>query len=513
MPFQLNLDKIRFNQKEYTSDDTVLSIGSYPNMENDTLPINVLTGMDESKIYDFFENRVKEGGRSFFRQNMDYEIYRNNTRIVMGDFGTDWKLDTSTLFDFSSGNDLVHRSTHFDFIDHQNALSPDTVLPLATKVEETTGSILGFFGKADQLPKMTYHTYKSAEEKGLMTGNTMQAHFDTSDNSVHTVINEKYRDNFIGKENALVVHHLLGASKSKALQRGLPIYFTDQWQRKGYRYWTTRLYQSGNALTLAELLDNELVDIESPLIIDCLSASLTGFLLETWGKETFLKKYPDWIPSKKEIQNLENGWQQFLFHNAKTIKLEEKDAISMPYLKGFNFAHEGYGIYNGYVSRKATESIKKQVQMGSNALALMPYTFMRDSKKTEPFRFSDSANDENDESLVHSAFEAKKLGMFTVLKPQVWVGGGSWPGDIEMSNEADWKDFFDQYYRWIRHYAFLAEIHDMDALCLGVEFTKATLGHGDAWRDIIRKTRGLYHGKLTYAANWGAEFENIDFMV
>lgn len=513
MPFQLNLDKIRFNQKEYTSDDTVLSIGSYPNMENDTLPINVLTGMDESKIYDFFENRVKEGGRSFFRQNMDYEIYQNNTRIVMGDFGTDWKLDTSTLFDFSSGNDLVHRSTHFDFIDHQNALSPDTVLPLATKVEETTGSILGFFGKADQLPKMTYHTYKSAEEKGLMTGNTMQAHFDTSDNSVHTVINEKYRDNFIGKENALVVHHLLGASKSKALQRGLPIYFTDQWQRKGYRYWTTRLYQSGNALTLAELLDNELVDIESPLIIDCLSASLTGFLLETWGKETFLKKYPDWIPSKKEIQNLENGWQQFLFHNAKTIKLEEKDAISMPYLKGFNFAHEGYGIYNGYVSRKATESIKKQVQMGSNALALVPYTFMRDSKKTEPFRFSDSANDENDESLVHSAFEAKKLGMFTVLKPQVWVGGGSWPGDIEMSNEADWKDFFDQYYRWIRHYAFLAEIHDMDALCLGVEFTKATLGHGDAWRDIIRKTRGLYHGKLTYAANWGAEFENIDFMV
>ncbi|MBD0851820.1 glycoside hydrolase family 113 [Maribacter arenosus] len=293
--------------------------------------------------------------------------------------------------------------------------------------------------------------------------------------------------------------------------RGLPIYFTEQWQRKGYRYWTARLYKSGNALTLTELLDNEIVGIESPLVVDCLSASLTGFLLETWGKEIFLKKYPDWIPSKKEIRDLETGWQQFLFKNAKNVELGKKDDTSIPYLKGFNFAHEGHGIYNGYVSKKATESIKKQIQMGSNALALVPYTFMRDSKKPEPFRFSDSANDENDESLVHSAYEAKILGMFTVLKPQVWVGGGSWPGDIEMSNESDWKLFFDQYYRWIRHYAFLAEIHDMDALSLGVEFTKATLGHGDAWREIIRKTRGLYNGKITYAANWGTEFENIDF--
>ncbi|MBD0851821.1 hypothetical protein [Maribacter arenosus] len=215
IPFQLEVDKIRFNQKEYTSDNTVLSIGSYPNMENDTLPINVLTGMEESKIYDFFENKVKEGGRSFFRQNMDYEIYRNNTRIVMGDFGSDWKLDESTLFDFSSGNDLIHNSTHFDFIDHQNALSPEAVLSLATKIEETTNSILDFFGNNRQLPTMTYHTYKSAEEKGLMTGNTMQAHFDPIDNSVHTVINEKYTENFIEKENALAVYHLIGAEKQR----------------------------------------------------------------------------------------------------------------------------------------------------------------------------------------------------------------------------------------------------------------------------------------------------------
>ena len=135
---------------------------------------------------------------------------------------------------------------------------------------------------------------------------------------------------------------------------------------------------------------------------------------------------------------------------------------------------------------------------------------MRDRNKPASFRFSNSPNDENDESLVHSFYEAKKLGMFTMLKPQVWVSG-SWPGEIEMLNDTDWKNFFDTYYRWIRHYAFLAEIYEVDALCLGVELTKATLGHGDTWRAMIRKTRGLYNGKLTYAANWGKEFETIDF--
>ena len=511
IPFQLNPDKIRFNQKEYTSDDTVLSISSYPNMENDTLPISILTGMDESKIYDFFENRVHEGGRSFFRQNMDYEIYQNSTRIVMGDFGLDWKLDRSSLFDFSSENELVHSTAHFDFIDHQNTLRPEAVLPLATKIEARTNFILDFFGSAKKLPKLTYHTYKSAEEKGLMTGNTSQAHMDTLENSVHTVINEKYIDNFIEKENALLIYHLAGSSNTIALERGLPIFFTNQWQRKGYRYWSAHLFNSGNALSLAELLDNEIVGIESALIIDCISASLVDFLLKTWGKETFLQQYSNWVPSQKEIKNLEPQWQAYLKNHVVKTDFEKKEIAKLPYLKGFNFAHEGYGIYNGYVSKKATESIKKQNEMGGNALALVPYTFMRDSKKPEPFRFSDSANDENDESLVHSAYEAKKLGMFTVLKPQVWVGGGSWPGDIEMSNEMDWNKFFNYYYRWIRHYAFLAEIHQMDALCLGVEFTKATLGHGDQWRKMIQKTRGLYHGKITYAANWGTEFENVDF--
>jgi len=103
------------------------------------------------------------------------------------------------------------------------------------------------------------------------------------------------------------------------------------------------------------------------------------------------------------------------------------------------------------------------------------------------------------------------MGMSVLLKPHIWVGRGSWPGDIFMQNETDWQQFFKHYHRWILHYALLAEIHQIDMLCIGVELVKTSKSRDADWREIIRKIRGLYGGKLTYAANWGDEFEQIRF--
>ena len=100
--------------------------------------------------------------------------------------------------------------------------------------------------------------------------------------------------------------------------------------------------------------------------------------------------------------------------------------------------------------------------------------------------------------------------MMSLLKPQIFAGD-SWPGDVEMLNEKDWEAFFQYYHKWIRHYALLAEIHEMDALCVGVEFAKATLSREKDWRTLFSSLRGLYQGKMTYAANWGPEFEKVGF--
>ncbi len=510
IPVGLFDDRFVFNTKEYVDRNMLLSLDFYPNPKNDTLPISLLSGTDENQVFELFNKKVQEAGRSFYRQNMDYEIYQGATRVVMGDFDPEWKLDTSTYFDYSSGSAVLARTEHFDFIFHQNAITPEALAPLSQKVAQKRVEILGFLGIQRQLPKFTYNVYKSAEEKGLMVGNASQAHFDTLDHSVHTIINEQYLDNFIEKENALLTRLLLGPSKTSALEKGLPLYFTKQWQREGYRYWSARLFESGNALSLSELLTNASLDIESPLIADCMSASLVSFLLDFWGKTKFLKHYSAWLPSEREIKDLEPEWQNYLSKNAAVMPKKVRTITDLPYQKGFNFAHEGYSIYNGYAGRKATLALEKMKSIGSNAMAIVPYSYMRDKNQPMPFQFSENAGSENDEGVVHATFQAKKIGMMSLLKPQIFAGD-SWPGDVEMLNAKDWEAFFRYYHKWIRHYAFLAEIHEMDALCVGVEFAKATLSREKDWRNLFSSLRGLYQGKMTYAANWGAEFEKVGF--
>ena len=148
--------------------------------------------------------------------------------------------------------------------------------------------------------------------------------------------------------------------------------------------------------------------------------------------------------------------------------------------------------------------------MGANAVTIVPYSYIRNSGDTDPTYLSlnKGSGSENDQGVIHSAYEAKQLGMSTLLKPQVFVGRG-WSGDMEFKTEAQWQKFFKYYYKWIRHYAFLAEIHDIEMFAVGVEFSKAMLTHQEEWEKMIKNLRGLYSGQMTYCANWGKEFETV----
>ncbi len=145
-----------------------------------------------------------------------------------------------------------------------------------------------------------------------MTGNTDQAHIDTLTNTVHIIKNAIYDGNDIGQGNALVLHHLLGPSKSQILEFGLPIYFTETWQFKGYGYWAARLVESENTLSIRELFDDEYLEFESPLVRDCLAATLVDFLIQKKGKEEFLKLYRNFELQQLQMVRLEPEWQEFL---------------------------------------------------------------------------------------------------------------------------------------------------------------------------------------------------------
>ncbi|MFQ5701585.1 MAG: hypothetical protein ACE5HU_07060 [Acidobacteriota bacterium] len=121
---------------------------------------------------------------------------------------------------------------------------------------------------------------------------------------------------------------------------------------------------------------------------------------------------------------------------------------------------------------------------------------------------------ETDEGLVTTARMARRLGIRTMLKPHIWLHGGShgaWRGKIAMANEEDWRRWFHSYGRFIMHYARLAQESGMEALCIGTELHVAAREREQDWRELIKRIRAVYHGKLLYAANWYREFEEVAF--
>lgn len=210
-----------------------------------------------------------------------------------------------------------------------------------------------------------------------------------------------------------------------------------------------------------------------------------------------------------EARQLEGTTLHLLRSEFEVLK-EAPRATDAVFLCGMTFAHEGYRVYNGYGGTTVAPALDSLLKLEVNAVAIVPYTFMRDASTVGDLPVPTNAGSENDGAVIYSVQQAHARGLTVLLKPQIWVGGG-WPGEVSFATEAEWEQFFTAYQRWILHYARMAERQNIAALCIGTELVQTTLQHPERWRDVIAAVRKEYRGKLTYAANWGVEFEQLTF--
>ncbi len=175
-----------------------------------------------------------------------------------------------------------------------------------------------------------------------------------------------------------------------------------------------------------------------------------------------------------------------------------------PYQKGISFSHEVGGDW-GYGSQAAARELQKIRALGANAVALVPYAFTP-APDRPTIRFS---TDETDDRLRRCLLSAKALGLKVMLKPHLW-SGRRFHGDIAFSDEPQLETWFEQYRRWLLHFARFAELHGVDLLAIGNELAGLTV-HEGRWRGLIADIRRIYSGPLTYAAHWNGEFERVTF--
>jgi arabinogalactan endo-1,4-beta-galactosidase len=398
---------------------------------------------------------------------------------------------------------------------HGCDVDPAALEDIARRRDRLFDRVEAFMEGGEAPPRINYRLYPSFEAKGLSTRNTQLTHVQARGVTVHMVWNDWIHGDDARGDAALLIRHHLGAPATRILETGLAVYFSEEWRGRGYEYWAIRLFESENVLPLRDLLDDTTFAQQSYLVAQPLAGTFVAWLLDRYGREVFLDGYAEWLPEPGEIDRLEKEWHRYLGRLARRHDAQIRgDRGAFPrvhgFQKGFCHAHEGYRIHNGYLSKKSDEALAKLAELGTNAVSITPFTYMPDPRRPSVFPFSNQAGAENDESVIHATHTAHTLGMAVMLKPHIWAGH-SWPGEIEMQNAADWERFFENYYRWILHYALLAEMTGTEILCVGVEMAKATVGHEAEWASIIDKLRGVYSGALTYAANWGQEFETVSF--
>ena len=504
--------KIQLNGKALQASSSVAFLSFHPNPFAPRFPIYIATAYDQAELKQALDRRYAENTSFFGWGSWQYELFEGQQRILMGQYDPQsWVPQPDRQFFLKDNQQLNYRTAVYHFS-----------APLSMEGEERAEQLAAAcLQQAEQLQQslglniypaapIPVSVYASCEAKGLQLNDTQPVQILFEESRLALVSSPYFGVAQLGPQNQLLLRKALGKPATLALEEGLAIAQNPEWQFKGFRHWAALLQQGGNLPPLAELLNSNDRPEVSGYVRGAAAASLADFLLNHYGTERFLAAYPTW-PSGSGLSadEWEKRWKEHINQYPKARPQARTQPL--PYLKGFNFAHEGYSVFNGYGSRFAEAAIREQGRLGANALALVPYSYLRSPHRPAPLPLMRRAGTETDESIIRDAQLSRQLGMAVVLKPQVWLGGGHWPGDVEMTSESDWQAFFSHYYRWMRHYALIAEIYQLDVLCVGVEFAKATQQQSEQWVRLIEQLRSIYGGPVTYAANWGEEFENIDF--
>ncbi len=151
------------------------------------------------------------------------------------------------------------------------------------------------------------------------------------------------------------------------------------------------------------------------------------------------------------------------------------------------------------------------VKVNANYAAIMPFGFIKNLEHPEIIHNTDRQwFGETRAGAEQYISELRKAEIKVMIKPQIWVWGGEFTGEIMMTTEEDWKALEDAYSSFILEYADMAEKVNAEIFCIGTELELFVKFRPKYWSQLIKKIKAIYKGKLTYAANWN-EFAKTPF--
>lgn len=365
----------------------------------------------------------------------------------------------------------------------------DRVLRNLAEAEKLTGASL------DTLNLRLYNNY---EEKGADVEDIYAAHADPASGTLYCIVNGEMDGTRERLEYELLLHKCCGKPFTSERGRIAAASLAGIWNQKTLDEWKTFLQQ--RRLQPAPESAPEM----SPYIRIPWNAIFMRILYRKYGWQSLADYYKN--------DTKPPGFDQLCLREAIQTQPAEAAARDFhpEFQKGVSYAYEN-SYSAGYATRSSQLSLDMLQKDGVRWIASIPYGFQRSPDSTTIGHPGHSIFSESDESLFALATFARARGMKVMLKPQLWVSHNSWTGMIDFKDEASWSLWFQNYENWIVHYAIVAELSGADLFCIGTELVITTLKHPERWRKIITRVREVYHGPLVYAANYGQEFEKIQF--
>lgn len=202
---------------------------------------------------------------------------------------------------------------------------------------------------------------------------------------------------------------------------------------------------------------------------------------------------------------------------------------SFDYTWDTSFEHTGDTISNRYAidgkqrgmhffgrGSLKEEMIDDLLKTNTEWITLVPFGGQEDYNSNRVGRRSGdySTWTRRDSSFMKKIEKLKAHGFYIMMKPHIWMyspSSGKWRSDIKHDTPEDWAAWAESYRNFILHYARMSSMYDLDLFCVGAELHQTVKQHPEYWEQLIVDIRKIYNGKITYAANWNAEMEDVKF--
>lgn len=198
-------------------------------------------------------------------------------------------------------------------------------------------------------------------------------------------------------------------------------------------------------------------------------------------------------------ENFDYQWNHNIENTSDTIQR----------LYSLDQKHRGMTIYA--IGRHNRTDLKEVIQNNIEWIAVLPY-FYQKNEQTNSIRNPKKIGvwSRRDSAFMKSIYDLRAQNIKIHLKPHLWMSEG-WRSNINFDQQEDWETWFESYRKTILHYAVMAEKTNAELFCIGTELRSSVKQQPQKWIDLIAEIKEKYSGKLTYAANWDGEFDDVPF--